>query len=415
MNKIINIAVFDFKKLFRDKVAILSMILLPLVFTFIMSSIYPNSKDIQEIPKVGVGVTNLCSSELAATLVEELRADPSVYLLELTEQEILDAVKSSGIEVGFIIPEDFGQEKEDIINYNITVVKTPSSSGHSAIVSILESSFTEIIAKEGTRGYYKNKLDSLNITEQNRILFILSKKFDEKINKGSLVTVESSVYTAGNNIKKFDGRAQSSMGIAVMFVMFIVIIGGMGTILDDKKNNTWGRLGISPTSFTQIMAGKILGTFIKGWTQIIVLILFGKFVLGVDWGNSLGTSIIVLSIYLLSVTGIGMFLATLVKTDAQLGPLATIIIIPTSMLSGCYWPIEIMSETMQKIAVLFPQYWAMKALRSTVIANMSLSDTAIPLIIMGAMGMFFFVLSTMSGAFKHEPKQKRGKGADVAA
>jgi ABC-2 type transport system permease protein len=200
-----------------------------------------------------------------------------------------------------------------------------------------------------------------------------------------------------------------------MFVMFIVIIGGMGTILDDKKNNTWGRLGISPTSYIQIMAGKILGTFIKGWAQIIILILFGKFVLGVDWGNSLGATIIVFSIYLLSITGIGMFLATLVKTDAQLGPLATIIIIPTSMLSGCYWPIEIMSETMQKIAVLFPQYWAMKALRSTVIANMSLNDTAIPLIIMGAIGIAFFILSTMSGAFKHEPKQKSGKEPNIVA
>jgi ABC-2 type transport system permease protein len=28
------------------------------------------------------------------------------------------------------------------------------------------------------------------------------------------------------------------------------------------------------------------------------------------------------------------------------------------MLAGCYWPLEIVPDYMQKVALIFPQYWA---------------------------------------------------------
>ena len=49
-------------------------------------------------------------------------------------------------------------------------------------------------------------------------------------------------------------------------------------------------------------------------------------------------------------------------TDCRFLQLQNIIIVPTSMLAGCFWPIEIMPDFMQKLAMIFPQSWVLKAI-----------------------------------------------------
>jgi len=134
--------------------------------------------------------------------------------------------------------------------------------------------------------------------------------------------------------------------------------------------------------------------------------LFGQFVMGVDWGDSYISTFLIFSVYLLCVTAIGMFLITFVKTNAQLGAFSSILIVATSLLSGCCWPIELVPEFMQKLAMFFPQYWALKGLGNTVNANMGLDSESIPFIVLLLMGGLFFLLTILSerlkqGAFKH--------------
>ena len=63
------------------------------------------------------------------------------------------------------------------------------------------------------------------------------------------------------------------------------------------------------------------------------------------------------------------------------------------MLAGCYWPIEIVPKFMQKTAMIFPQYWTVKALNNTVGANMGLGSILPHITVLVFMAGVFFILS----------------------
>lgn len=54
--------------------------------------------------------------------------------------------------------------------------------------------------------------------------------------------------------------------------------------------------------------------------------------------------------------------------------LGIIIISPTCMLGGVYWPIELVPDIMQKIALFAPQYWAMEGFKTVMTSGGTLLD-----------------------------------------
>ncbi len=68
-----------------------------------------------------------------------------------------------------------------------------------------------------------------------------------------------------------------------------------------------------------------------------------------------------------------MFLASVSNSSAQVGYLSNAIIVPTCMLSGCFWPIEYMPKIMQDIALLLPQTWVIKSIDTLQSGNSILS------------------------------------------
>ena len=389
--KILSIAKYDLIKLFRDKSLLVIVIALPVVFTFVMGLAYGSAGSAQ-VSKVSVGLVKKDSSEIANQLIASIKNDKTIQIIEMEEAELYDKVKNSGLESGFIIPVDFGQKVREGKIPTIEVLKLPTSTGYMVVEGIINMEYTRMQLKESYRNYIQDKIKDLDISKKEIIMSSADSKIEESLKEPSVVSVSEGALSEEGSVG-FNGKARSSIGMAIMFVMFVVILGA-GEILEEKKNKTWGRLLSTPTNKSTIMLGKIMGNFLRGWAQVGFLILFGQFVMGVNWGNSLFSSFILISVYLLCLNGLGMMLASLVRTNSQLGAYSSIFIISTSMLSGCYWPIEIVPEFMQKIAMVFPQYWAMKGLDNIVIANLGIGSVMNSLIVLIGMTILFFTLST---------------------
>ncbi|MFZ5986299.1 MAG: ABC transporter permease [Bacillota bacterium] len=396
--KIFTIARYDFVKLFRDKSALIIMIAVPVIFTFVMGLAYGSagSKGVQKIP---VGLVNLNSSELVKELIANIKKDNTIYFIEMKEDELLQKVKSSSVEAGFIIPDDFGKKLGEGKTAEIKVLKLPTSAGFNAVKGTIGTAVLKMHIKDVSKRYFGNKISGPTDLDKDLIVSDMIAKLGEKLEEPSKFTVSDIRVSGDEESTDFNGKAHSSIGVAVMFVMFAVILGA-GEILEEKKNRTWDRLIITPTSRTTVMLGKITGTFLRGWAQVVFLIIFGWLVMGVSWGNSIFASMVLFSVYLLCLTSLGMFLSSLVKTNAQLGAYSSVIIIATSMLSGCYWPVEMVPGYMQRIAMLFPQYWAIKALNNTVNANMGIASIVNHLLVLSLMGVLFFILGIISGRLR---------------
>jgi ABC-2 type transport system permease protein len=122
--------------------------------------------------------------------------------------------------------------------------------------------------------------------------------------------------------------------------------------------------------------------------------------MGVSWGNSILATVILSIAFLFAATGMGTLLSSLVKTNSQLGSFGTIVLLVTTSISGCWWPIELSPEIMQKIAMAFPQYWAMAGYKNTVVANLGISSIIEPSLILMAMAALFYTVTLLIGGFK---------------
>lgn len=154
----------------------------------------------------------------------------------------------------------------------------------------------------------------------------------------------------------------------------------------------WGRLLITPASKASILGGKVIGTFVLGLSQVVVLFLCARYLFRVNFGGNTAAILLVLALMMLVVTGLGLFLSTVVRTSAQLQALAPIVIVSTCMLGGCYWPLDVVTPLMRTIAKITPQAWAMNALTDVMLRGKSLAATATNLAVLAGFGVLFFAL-----------------------
>lgn len=388
-----NIAKYDLIKLLREKTALIITFLMPVLMIGIMGSI--NSGGGSGSPKIPVGIVLQDRSKAAIDLLNEVKKDPTLDIQEKNEADLVDAVKNSYVDVGFTVPADYGSLLKEGKIPEIQVLKLPSSSDFMVIESAFRNAFARMNAKESTGVYFNEKLRGMKLPNQDQIASDFQQALERNFNGESAVSVSRKTYGTKTDSKKNDFRTTSTLGFTVMFVMWAVVFSA-GETLQEKKNNTWGRLNLTPVSKSTIILGKMLGTFLRGWVQVVFLILFSNYVIGISWGSSILPTIVVISVFLLSVNGLGMFLSNLVKTNSQLGAISAILITCSSMLAGCYWPLEMVPDTMQKVAQIFPQYWAMKALHST-IGNQGWDALVTPLLALAGMGLLFFLLTLVHG------------------
>lgn len=120
----------------------------------------------------------------------------------------------------------------------------------------------------------------------------------------------------------------------VWFAFFLV--GAMGaSLLEEKQKGTVRRLLAAPIPRWAIIAGKMLGYIGLVFMQVMILFGVGNLVFGMPLGHSpLGLLVTTLALGL-AVTGFGMMIAALSKTDKQADSIGLILGFALAALGGC--------------------------------------------------------------------------------
>ncbi len=201
--------------------------------------------------------------------------------------------------------------------------------------------------------------------------------------------VTSSVAETGAS-SSYDNQKHSMIGFSLFFSMYTMVF-SIGTILSDRQYKTWQRMLISPVSKASILGGSMVVAYLTGAIQVGVLILVGKYLLGIDWGNSIPGVLMVAGSFVFTVTSLGLLLSGVVKTHAQLSAITPVVLTSTSMLGGCMWPLEIVNnKLLLLLAELTPQKWAMQGMESIASKGMGFEAAVTPTFVLLAMGALFF-------------------------
>jgi ABC-2 type transport system permease protein len=111
-----------------------------------------------------------------------------------------------------------------------------------------------------------------------------------------------------------------------------------------------------------LLAGKLTYLALLGFTQLLIMFSWAALMFGVELGKHFAGFVIMASVTSLATAAFGLMLASTCRTRAQLGAVATLVILIMSALGGSMFPRFIMPASMQKFGLLTFNAWALDGL-----------------------------------------------------
>jgi ABC-2 type transport system permease protein len=150
--------------------------------------------------------------------------------------------------------------------------------------------------------------------------------------------------------------------VGVLLSMTLVIVMSMA-IVRERERGTLEQLVVTPISRTALMVGKVLPFVLVGYVQMTVILLLGQLLFQVP----IRGSVLLLYVSALGFIGanlaIGLFLSTLVRTQAQAMQAGFLFLLPNLLLSGFMFPREAMPDVAQWIGMALPLTYFLQVLR----------------------------------------------------
>lgn len=351
----------------KDRKALVQFFLIPLLIitiaNFAMGRMY-GGYDLIKLP-----IVDNDQSESSRRLIAEVK-DIEVLKVEddyknngatyaMTETYVRNLINNNERSVAVIIPEGFGEKVYADRNAELEILENPLDQMSVAItrgvMEVVASrlSANSIAVKLIVQELSEKKTD---INKDSLIKEVIS--ISQEFWKDPPVTVksESLLNLAGN---KMDPLKQNVPGFAIMFVLFSLAWGAM-SLITEREQGTFDRILSAPVSKVVILAGKLMTTFLVACLQLFVFFAFGHFAFGMDLGDSIVGLVLMSAAVGLTATSMGIFMAAVAKTPAQVAGLTSLIVIGMSSLGGSLWPSELMPEYMRVAGhILTINAWAM--------------------------------------------------------
>jgi ABC-2 type transport system permease protein len=184
-------------------------------------------------------------------------------------------------------------------------------------------------------------------------------------------------------------------GIGVMFLLFSMVSGAGGTLLEEVESGTLERLLSTNIGMTGLLTGKWMLLTIIGVAQITVMFLWARFAFQLPLFAHVPGFVVMTAITAGAAAALGLVLASLAQTRSQLSGFSTILILTMSALGGSMFPRFLMSEGMQKVGLLTFNAWALDGYLKVFWRNAPISQLWPQVGVLAALTMAFMVIARL--------------------
>ncbi len=349
----------DLKIRLIDRRGFMMMLIMPLLLTAILGSALSNIFDNGGLPKTVIGYYQVGNDEFADVFQKdvlqskELKDDVKVKIVN-SQEELEDMLKEKKIDVGIVIPNKWSEQVQDGKLKEPKVFIDPSKDIQAKISESMVRSFSERVQTVAVST--KSVVTELANSQHSNV---------EQVAKevsGDLQTVATS---GADNIEKgtIGKKTVAAMQYyaAAMLVMFLLynITVGAKSVVTEQRTETLARLFSTPTSSFSILFGKFLGTLLFACIQFGIFIVATHFMFHVEWGGDLSQIVAVGMSYAICVSGLSMLIAAFIREEKTADVMGGIGIQILAILGGSMLPIYVFPDTLQTIANVAPNKWAL--------------------------------------------------------
>ena len=186
--------------------------------------------------------------------------------------------------------------------------------------------------------------------------------------------IKLAISTSGEQHEIPSGFKQAVPGILVMFIMMIALTTGSLSLFLERNTGVLKRLSAAPISRRQLILGKWLGKWMLATCQLIYGMIMGALLFKISWGEHWLMIFILLLSWAAACAGFAIMFGSMAKNEGQINTIPLISSMLLAALGGCWWPIEVAPEWMQQLAMFLPTGWVMDALHKLMYFGGSMAD-----------------------------------------
>ncbi|MCI0451489.1 MAG: ABC transporter permease, partial [Candidatus Latescibacteria bacterium] len=200
-------------------------------------------------------------------------------------------------------------------------------------------------------------------------MYVFAFRADELRDRSDLVAVLESAgpltvhaSTLGAPPRIISGKEHTLPAMLVMFIMFQLTTFFMVLWVDDLRTGKMKRIVMSPVRTRDILVGNVVARLAWASLQVAVVLGVGSLILGVRMDIDPAHFAILIAVYMLAATALGLLLGTCFKSSEKAGAAGVIVGLMMAALGGCWWPLEIVPGAMRTVALFLPTGQAMDAI-----------------------------------------------------
>jgi ABC-2 type transport system permease protein len=180
--------------------------------------------------------------------------------------------------------------------------------------------------------------------------------------------------------------------IGVLLSITMILITSM-SIVRERELGTLEQLIVTPIDKTSLMLGKILPFVLVGYVQMTVILVLGRLLFDVPIRGSLPLLYLMTLAFIVASLGMGLFVSTVARTQAQALQLGYFFLLPNILLSGFMFPREAMPVAAQWLGLALPLTHFLKVLRGIILKDVGVVELWAPTLWLVVLATLFIALS----------------------
>lgn len=318
--------IFNIKRILNKKRRLLTMYIIPVLVSFLVAQVT------FYLPKLQVGVVNLDNTRLASIFIENLNEGYNVKNIDKTQ--ITAAISSSELDYAIII--DKGFEKA-ILNGKEPKMKA-FYDGRGDLYKMANENISAFIHKAISIALQSNK--------DSKVFY---NKLSSFISENKIKIIETEV-----NQKRYVYGALSFFIMLMLYNAFSIT----SDIMNDKHEKL--RSFAAPITIRNYMAQIIFTLFLLELVQVIIffaaLIIEYKVVVM----NYIFKLFLAYSVFSVTAVSFALFVNYIEQRYIKRRIISSVIVVPMSMIGGCFWDLRLEPKPFQFIAQFIPTTWILR-------------------------------------------------------
>jgi ABC-2 type transport system permease protein len=378
LRQVFLIARKDLTELFRNRLGLLMLVLMPVFMMGMVGFIFPSN---QSLGHVTLAVANedqvygLTKGQLStsAMLLTYLNRMDNFTIVDVSSMvDVRSMIQNGEVDGGVIIPGNFTSSLKAGRQGTIIVMTDQSNPQMSAI---LQGAMTAIFQQIGTA------------MAESKIQAILPSGNPLAVVKPLTVKTQGAV---PGNFSYFEFMAP---GIMAMNVMMSVMTQLPAAISHEREIGTLDGVMVAPINRLSIILGKALAQTLRGLLQGTIILIMGVTLFGVTIQGSLLLVFALLLLDVFSFVGIGIVITSFAKDQETATMMMMTIIFPMMFMSGVFFPVQQMPWYMQSISKVIPLSYATSALRKVIVLGAGLGGITTEVAVLAAFGIVFTAIA----------------------